>query len=435
LKFYSTNKKSKEVSFKEAVIKGIADDGGLFMPVSIPVLSENFFDEIENLSFQEICFGIAENIIGDEIPAQILKPIISNAINFEAPIIKLNNNVGVLELFHGPTLAFKDFGARFMAETLSYFSKENKQNITILVATSGDTGSAVANGFLNSEGIKVFLLYPEGKVSHIQEMQLTTLSGNITALEVNGTFDDCQKLVKQAFLDNELKKNFFLSSANSINIARLIPQSFYYFDAYKQLEDKDKPLIFSVPSGNFGNLTGGLIAKKMGLPVEKFIAAVNSNDVFPNYLKTGKFLPKPSIKTISNAMDVGNPSNFFRILDLYNNNWHKLSAEISSSSFSDELTKSAIKKILKEYNYLIDPHGAVGYLALEEYINKNRIESFNGIILETAHPAKFIDIMEDVLKENILVPERLESSLHKKKKSIKISKEYVDFKNFLLNQN
>ena len=435
MKFYSTNKKSKEVSFKEAVIKGIADDGGLFMPVSIPVLSEDFFDEIENLSFQEICFGIAENIIGDEIPAQILKPIISNAINFEAPIIKLNNNVGVLELFHGPTLAFKDFGARFMAETLSYFSKENKQNITILVATSGDTGSAVANGFLNSEGIKVFLLYPEGKVSHIQEMQLTTLSGNITALEVNGTFDDCQKLVKQAFLDNELKKNFFLSSANSINIARLIPQSFYYFDAYKQLEDKDKPLIFSVPSGNFGNLTGGLIAKKMGLPVEKFIAAVNSNDVFPNYLKTGKFLPKPSIKTISNAMDVGNPSNFFRILDLYNNNWHKLSAEISSSSFSDELTRSAIKKIRKEYNYLIDPHGAVGYLALEEYINKNRIESFNGIILETAHPAKFIDIMEDVLKENILVPERLESSLHKKKKSIKISKEYVDFKNFLLNQN
>jgi len=435
LKFYSTNKKSKEVSFKEAVIKGIADDGGLFMPASFPVLPKKFFDEIENLSFQEICFEVANTIIGDEIPSKTLQSIINNAINFKAPIVKLNNNIGVLELFHGPTLAFKDFGARFMAEALSYFSKENKKNITILVATSGDTGSAVANGFLNSKGIKVFLLYPEGKVSHIQEMQLTTLDGNITALEVNGTFDDCQKLVKQAFLDNELKKNFFLSSANSINIARLIPQSFYYFNAYKQLEDKNKPLIFCVPSGNFGNLTGGLISKKMGLPVEKFIAAVNSNDVFPNYLKTGKFIPKPSIKTISNAMDVGNPSNFYRILDIFNNDWYKLSTEISSSSFSDELTKSAIKRIRKDYNYLIDPHGAVGYLALEEYIKQNKIESFNGIILETAHPAKFIDIMEDVLKENIEIPERLESSLYKEKKSIKISNEYTDFKNFLLNQN
>ncbi len=435
MKFYSTNKKSKEVSFKEAVIKGIADDGGLFMPASFPVLPKKFFDEIENLSFQEICFEVANTIIGDEIPSKTLQSIINNAINFKAPIVKLNNNIGVLELFHGPTLAFKDFGARFMAEALSYFSKENKKNITILVATSGDTGSAVANGFLNSKGIKVFLLYPEGKVSHIQEMQLTTLDGNITALEVNGTFDDCQKLVKQAFLDNELKKNFFLSSANSINIARLIPQSFYYFNAYKQLEDKNKPLIFCVPSGNFGNLTGGLISKKMGLPVEKFIAAVNSNDVFPNYLKTGKFIPKPSIKTISNAMDVGNPSNFYRILDIFNNDWYKLSTEISSSSFSDELTKSAIKRIRKDYNYLIDPHGAVGYLALEEYIKQNKIESFNGIILETAHPAKFIDIMEDVLKENIEIPERLESSLYKEKKSIKISNEYTDFKNFLLNQN
>jgi threonine synthase len=435
LKFYSTKKSSQEVSFKEAVIKGIADDGGLFMPASFPVLPKKFLDEIKNLSFQEICFEVANAVIGDEIPFQVLKSIINNAINFDAPVIKLNNNIGILELFHGPTLAFKDFGARFMAEVLSYFSKENKQNITILVATSGDTGSAVANGFLNSEGIKVFLLYPEGKVSHIQEMQLTTLKRNITALEINGTFDDCQKLVKQAFLDNELKEYLFLSSANSINIARLIPQSFYYFNAYKQLKDKNKPLIFSVPSGNFGNLTGGLIAKKMGLPVQKFIAAVNSNDVFLNYLKTGKFVPKPSVKTISNAMDVGNPSNFYRILDIYNNDWHKLITEISGSSFSDELTKTAIKKIRKEYNYLIDPHGAVGYLALDEYINKNKIESFNGIILETAHPAKFIDIMEDVLKENIEIPERLANCLHQEKKSIKISNKYTDFKSFLLNQN
>lgn len=434
MNFYSTNKKSKKVSFKEAVIKGIADDGGLFMPSGIPLLPKEFFSEINALSFHEISYKIAASFIEDEIPSHTLKLIIERAINFDAPLVNLNENQYILELFHGPTLAFKDFGARFMAEILSYFSKENKQEINILVATSGDTGSAVSNGFFNMEGIKVYLLYPSKKVSHIQEMQLTTLDGNITALEVEGTFDDCQKLVKMAFLDSELTKNIFLSSANSINIARLLPQSFYYFNAYKQLKDKNKPLIFSVPSGNFGNLTGGLFAKKMGLPVDKFIAAVNINDVFLIYLDTGEFIPKPSVKTISNAMDVGNPSNFYRILDLYENNWNKLKNAISSYSFSDRITKKAINKIHNKYNYLIDPHGAVGYLALDEYINKNRIESFNGIILETAHPSKFIDIMEEVLKEKIRIPERLENCLHKEKKSIKISNEYSDFKKYLLNQ-
>ena len=434
MNFYSTNKKSKKVSFKEAVIKGIADDGGLFMPDAFPLLPKGFFSDINDLSFSEINYKIASSIIEDEIPSHPLKLIIERAINFDAPLVQLNENQHVLELFHGPTLAFKDFGARFMAEILSYFSKENKQEINILVATSGDTGSAVSNGFFNMEGIKVYLLYPSKKVSHIQEMQLTTLDGNITALEVEGTFDDCQKLVKKAFLDIELTKNVFLSSANSINIARLLPQSFYYFYAFKQLKDKNKPLIFSVPSGNFGNLTGGLFAKRMGLPVDKFIAAVNVNDVFPIYLDTGKFIPKPSIQTISNAMDVGNPSNFYRILDLYEHNWNKLNNVISSFSFSDRLTKEAINKIYNKYNYLIDPHGAVGYLALDEFINKNRIQSFNGIILETAHPAKFADTMEEVLKEKIKLPERLENCLHKEKKSIKISNEYPDFKNYLLNQ-
>lgn len=434
MNYYSTNKKSKKVSFKEAVIKGIADDGGLFMPEFFPILPKKFVYEINEHSFHEISYKIAASFIEDEIPSLTLKAIIERAINFDAPLVDLNEDTNILELFHGPTLAFKDFGARFMAEIFSYFSQENKQDINILVATSGDTGSAVANGFFNMEGIKVYLLYPSKKVSHIQEMQLTTLGGNITALEVEGTFDDCQKLVKQAFLDNELTRSVFLSSANSINIARLLPQSFYYFNAYKHLKNKNKSLIFSVPSGNFGNLTGGIIAKKIGLPVDKFIAAVNANDVFPIYLNTGKFIPKSSVKTISNAMDVGNPSNFYRILDLYENDWKKLKNEISSYSFSDSLTKEAIKKIYYEYNYLMDPHGAVGFLALDEYLNKYRTEQFNAVILETAHPSKFADIMEEVIKENIKIPERLESCLHKEKKSIKISNEYDDFKNYLLNQ-
>lgn len=433
MKFYSTNKKSKSVSFKEAVIKGIADDGGLFMPEAINKLPGNFFKEIEDFSFHEISFQAAKNIIENEINERDLNSIIERAINFSAPLIDLDENKKVLELFHGPTLAFKDFGARFMAEVLSFFVKGNNKEINILVATSGDTGSAVANGFYGSESIKVILLYPAGKVSEIQEKQLTTLGNNISAVEVNGTFDDCQRIVKEAFADKELNKKLILSSANSINIARLLPQSFYYFNTYKQLKEKSKLLFFSVPSGNFGNLTGGLFAKKMGLPVDKFIAAVNSNDIFPNYLNTGKFLPKPSIKTISNAMDVGNPSNFHRITDLYNDETELIKSVIFSSSFSDDLTKSAIKKVNEKYNYIIDPHGAVGFLALEEFVNQNKFENYNGIILETAHPAKFIDTVENIIDRKITIPERLKTCLNKEKKTLKISNNYNELKDLLMN--
>lgn len=433
MKFYSTNKKSELVNFKEAVIKGIADDGGLFMPKSIPKLPDNFFKNINKISFNEICYEVAKNIIQDEIGETELKNITDKAINFSAPLIDLDDNLKILELFHGPTLAFKDFGARFMSGILSFFTKDFNKEINILVATSGDTGSAVANGFYKTEGIKVILLYPSGKVSEIQEKQLTTLGNNVTTLEVEGTFDDCQRIVKEAFADKDLNSKLILSSANSINIARLLPQTFYYFFAYAQLKDKSKPLFFSVPSGNFGNLTAGLFAKQMGLPVNKFIAAVNSNDVFPKYLKSGKFEPIPSIKTISNAMDVGNPSNFYRILDLFNDDLKSIKEKIFSSSFSEEQTKSAIKNIFNKYNYIIDPHGAVGYLALEDFINKNNYIKYNGIVLETAHPAKFLDTMEKVISKKIEMPERLKKCFTKEKKTIKISNNFHQLKDFLMN--
>lgn len=433
MKFYSTNKKSNPVSFKEAVIKGIANDGGLFMPQAINKLPDKFFKEIENLSFHEIAFQAAKNIIEDELNESELNSIIEKAINFPAPLIDLDEDNKILELFHGPTLAFKDFGARFMAETLSLFVKNNDKEINILAATSGDTGSAVANGFYKTEGIRVILLYPSGKVSEIQEKQLTTLGKNITVFEVDGTFDDCQKMVKEAFTDRELNNKLILSSANSINIARLIPQSFYYFFAYKQLKQKSKLLFISVPSGNFGNLTGGLFAKKMGLPVDKFIAAVNSNNVFPVYLDSGKFIPKPSVETISNAMDVGSPSNFHRITDLFDNDLELIKNVIFSSSFSDDLTKSEIKKVYEKYNYVIDPHGAVGFLALEEFIRKFNFNDYNGIVLETAHPAKFIDIMENIVNKKIVIPERLKTCLSKEKRTLKISNKFQDFKNLLMN--
>lgn len=433
MKFYSTNKKSNPVSFKEAVIKGIANDGGLFMPQAINKLPDKFFKEIENLSFHEIAFQAAKNIIEDELNESELNSIIEKAINFPAPLIDLDEDNKILELFHGPTLAFKDFGARFMAETLSLFVKNNDKEINILAATSGDTGSAVANGFYKTEGIRVILLYPSGKVSEIQEKQLTTLGKNITVFEVDGTFDDCQKMVKEAFTDRELNNKLILSSANSINIARLIPQSFYYFFAYKQLKQKSKLLFISVPSGNFGNLTGGLFAKKMGLPVDKFIAAVNSNNVFPVYLDSGKFIPKPSVETISNAMDVGSPSNFHRITDLFDNDLELIKNVIFSSSFSDDLTKSEIKKVYEKYNYMIDPHGAVGFLALEEFIRKFNFNDYNGIVLETAHPAKFIDIMENIVNKKIVIPERLKTCLSKEKRTLKISNKFQDLKNLLMN--
>lgn len=427
MKLFSTNKKSPLSTFEKAVMQGLAEDGGLFMPTEIPTLPKEFFEKISDLSFHEIAFEVAKTLIQD-IPEKDLKKIVEESINFDAPLIPVTENIYSLELFHGPTLAFKDFGARFMARIMSHFINKSDKKITIIVATSGDTGSAVASGVYNVPGIRVFLLYPSGKVSKIQEQQLTTMGGNIHALEIDGTFDDCQRLVKSAFVDEELKNIFSenndsLGSANSINIARLIPQSFYYFHAYAQLKNKDHA-IFSIPSGNLGNLTAGLIAKKMGLPVKKFIAANNSNNSFTEYLRTGNFTAKPSVPTISNAMDVGNPSNFVRILELYENNLENIRRDISSMSFTDSETAAAIKEIYSKYNYLMDPHGAIAYLGLKSF-------SPQGIFFETAHTAKFLDVVEPIIETKIQIPERLASCLTKTKITTKLSKEFTDFKNFL----
>ncbi len=432
MKFYSSNKKSNPVSFKEAVLKGIADDGGLFMPELIPSLPNEFWDNISKYNIRQIGFNVTKLFLDDEYSDSELQTIINNSINFDAPLIQLDDSKYILELFHGPTLAFKDFGARFMANILSHLNKKNK--ITILTATSGDTGSAVANGFFNSEGIDVILLYPKNKVSKIQDQQLTTLGGNVKALEVDGNFDDCQYLVKAAFRDDELKARLTLSSANSINIARLIPQSFYYISAYAQLKNKNKKIVFSVPSGNFGNLTGGLFAYKMGLPVNHFVASVNSNNVFTHYLSSGKFEPKPSVKTISNAMDVGNPSNFFRVYDFFDEDINSIKTLIKSYSFADFKTEAAMKEVKLKYDYVIDPHGAVGYLGLTNFY-KDYIDDYIGIILETAHPAKFKNIVDDTLNINLVLPNELEKCMQKKKQSISMSNKFEDFKEFLLHQN
>lgn len=435
MNFYSTKNKNISVPLREAVLKGIAEDGGLFMPERIPAAGKDLLNRINNLAFNEIAFEVSRLIFSPDIPDQDLKNIINKAYYFSSPIIKLNKNLYVLELFHGPTMAFKDFGARFTATLISYFVKDEENDLTILVATSGDTGSAVASAFYKMPKIKIVLLYPQGKISEMQEKQITTYGENVTALEVNGTFDDCQSLVKSAFADVELNKKMILSSSNSINIARLLPQAFYYFSAYAQLEDKSKPLVFSVPSGNFGNLTAGLIAFKMGLPVYKFVAAVNANNVFPSYLKSGKFNPKPSVKTLSNAMDVGNPSNFFRITDLLGTNHELVGRVIFSESFSDRQTVNAIKEIMQKFNYIMDPHGAVGYLALKKFINESNLENYNGIILETAHPAKFINIVESAVEREIEMPDSLKSCLEKKKSAVKIPNRFYDFKEYLLSRN
>ena len=430
MRYYSTNHKSPSVSLKEAVLKGLADDNGLYMPEHIPVLPKYFFDSISNKSFREISLAIASALIEDSIPQDVLKKIVDEALNFDAPLVSLTDELNVLELFHGPTLAFKDFGARFMAGLTSYFITDSGKKLTILVATSGDTGSAVASGFYNVPGINVLILYPSGKVSGIQEKQLTTWGKNITALEVVGTFDDCQRMVKQAFLDEDIKKKRMLSSANSINIARLIPQSFYYFYAYAQLKNKNRSLVFSVPSGNFGNLTAGLLAARMGLPVSKFISATNINDVVPEYLNTGNFKPRPSQSTISNAMDVGNPSNFARMLDLMPV-LKDMKATVQGYSFTDDETRSAIKEIYNKCNYILDPHGAIGYLGLKSYMSKNA-GKINGIFLETAHPAKFPETVESVIGNQIIQPERLEKFTRMEKKSIPLPNQFDDLKNFLL---
>lgn len=431
MQLFSTNDKGNRVDLKEAVLKSLPKDKGLYMPESIPVLDTRFIDNIEQYSFQEIAFVVSANLLGEYIPPSALNAIVQKAINFPAPLIALRDNVSTLELFHGPSLAFKDFGARFMAELISYFTRSSKEKITVLVATSGDTGGAVAAGFYDTPGVEVIILYPSGRVSPLQEKQLTTLGKNIHACEIQGSFDDCQALVKQAFLDEELNKKYNLSSANSINIARLIPQSFYYFEGYKQMKDKSKP-VFCVPSGNFGNLTAGLFAKKMGLPVHKFIAATNKNDVVPRYLKTGVYSPTESISTISNAMDVGAPSNFSRILELYGQDWDSIKNEIIGFSFSDEETRACMQKVFQNHKYICDPHGAVGFLAAEEYIKTD--PTAHVIFLETAHPSKFLSVVEDTLKTSVDVPKRLASLSHKTKKAVELSTTFSEFKVYLLNR-
>jgi threonine synthase len=430
MRLYSTSDPGLTVSFREAVVRGIADDGGLFMPATIPVFPRGFYDSIGSLSFQEISFLIAQRLLEQEIPDDALRGIVEESLTFPVPLHSLDNRTFVLELFHGPTLAFKDFGARFMARTLAYLQRHEKTETTILVATSGDTGSAVAHGFHNVEGMTVVLLYPSGRVSAIQELQLTTLEGNVTALEIDGTFDDCQRLVKRAFADRELSSKKKCTSANSINVGRLLPQSFYYFNAYARLPDRTLPLVFAVPSGNLGNLTAGLIAWKMGLPVERFIAATNVNDVLPRFLETGSYAPAHAVATISNAMDVGNPSNFSRILALFDKSLPAIRGILSSASFSDDETRSAIQEVFRQYGYVMDPHGAVAYAALDRFTHGASTQQ--AIILETAHPAKFPDVYDTTMKDHFEVPERLQALIRGTKRSVRLSARFEDLKAFLM---
>ncbi|HLT54258.1 MAG TPA: threonine synthase [Flavobacteriaceae bacterium] len=430
MNYYSLNQQAPKSTFKNAVIKGLAPDKGLYFPEQITPLPNSFFDQIETLSNEAIAFEAIKQFVMPEIPEAELKRIVSETLSFDFPVVPINEKISTLELFHGPTMAFKDVGARFMARCMGYFNQNNSEEVTVLVATSGDTGGAVAHGFLGVEGVKVVILYPSGKVSDIQEKQLTTLKKNITALEVNGTFDDCQAMVKQAFLDESITTHRQLTSANSINVARWLPQLFYFLFAYKQLKNTPHKLVFSVPSGNFGNICAGMLAQQLGLPVNHFIAANNANNVVTEYLKTQNYTPKPSVQTLSNAMDVGNPSNFVRIQELYKQDFKTLSEHLSSYSFSDAETLEALKELYHEYSYIADPHGAVGYLGAKAYL-KNHPDS-HVVFLETAHPTKFLDVVEDTIQENIDLPEQILKVMNKKKKSISIST-YDDLKAYLLN--
>ena len=432
MNYYSTNNRELRSSFEEAVLKGLADDGGLFFPESIPKVDKKLIENISDYSFIDIANHIAQLYVQDEIPKRELESIIQEAINFPAPVVSLSDKLNILELFHGPTLAFKDFGARFMSRTMSHFVSKKDNKLNILVATSGDTGSAVASGFFNTEGIDVHILYPSNKVSELQEKQLTTYGENITALEVDGTFDDCQKLVKDAFVDSDLRDKLNLSSANSINIARLIPQSFYYYEAYKQINNKAEEIIFSVPSGNLGNITAGLMAKKMGLPISTFIGATNVNKTFTDYINSGVFEAIEAVKTFSNAMDVGNPSNLKRIDEIYNYKLESLQEDIYSYSFDDEQTIKGIKELYLSEEYIIDPHGSVGYLALQKHVNDKQISNYTGVVLETAHYSKFMDIVESTVDTSLVMPARLQQCIDKKKSSIKIPNSYADFKEYLI---
>lgn len=427
MKYFSLNNKSQKVSFEEAVIQGLAPDRGLYFPESIPTLSPSFFDGIEDLSNEEIALQVIQPFVGDEIPTIELKQIIAETLCFDFPCVKVEENVYSLELYHGPTMAFKDVGARFMSRCLGYFNREKDQKNTVLVATSGDTGGAVASGFLGVKGVEVVILYPSGKVSDIQERQLTTLGQNIKALEVDGVFDDCQDMVKKAFLDDSLNhKN--LTSANSINIARWLPQMFYFFFAYKQLKKHNKPLIVSCPSGNFGNICAGILAKKLGLPIQHFVASTNANDTVPQFLTNGKYEAKPSVPTISNAMDVGNPSNFVRIQEMYHNDLNEFKKDFTSYSYTDDETRFAMKNIYVNSGYIAEPHGAVGYLGLKKEL-QNQPDCI-GVFLETAHPIKFLDVVEPVLNIALTIPTQIESVLGKEKVRTQI-KTYEELKHFL----
>ncbi|HEX5154519.1 MAG TPA: threonine synthase [Parafilimonas sp.] len=433
MKYYSLNKISPDVTFKEATVKGQAPDKGLYFPSFIPTLSKDFIANIKSLSKEEIGFEVMKPFVGESIPGNVLQNIITETISFDFPLVNVHENIYALELFHGPTLAFKDVGARFMSRCLGYFNRNNDKHTTVLVATSGDTGGAVANGFLGVEGVDVIILYPSKKVSPVQELQLTTLGKNISALEINGSFDDCQAMVKQAFADTALNKKFVLTSANSINVARWLPQQLYYFYAYQQWQG-EKPPVISVPSGNFGNICAGILAHLSGLPVKHFIAACNANDVVPEFLHTGNYQPKNSIATISNAMDVGNPSNFIRILELFHQQLNDLKPVLSSYSVDDITTQETIKDVYEKYNYVLDPHGAVGYQALHIYLNEHNSSSSEkgGIFLETAHPVKFPETVEAVTHSKIAIPESVEYLFDQKKQSIKMNASFNDFKEWMM---
>ncbi len=429
MKYFSTNHNSPIVSFKEATIKGQAPDKGLYFPETIQTLPEELIKNINNFSKEEIAYRVIAPYVGEAIPKNDLQRIVSETVNFDVPLVKINERISSLELYHGPTLAFKDTGARFMSRCLGYFVKDNNKKVTVLVATSGDTGGAVANGFYDVEGVDVVILYPSGKVSSVQEKQLTTLGKNIHALEVTGTFDDCQQMVKEAFADEELNKQIFLTSANSINVARWLPQQFYYFFAYQQWADKNNRPVISVPSGNFGNICAGILAHVSGLPVQHFIAACNANNVVPAFMQTQQYEPKKAVATISNAMDVGNPSNFVRILEIFNNEFINLQKVLSSVSITDDETRETLRSVYQNQQYLLDPHGAVGYLALERYLQHHPLQK--GIVLETAHPVKFYDVVEPVINETIPLPPSVAAQINAEKKSITIDASSPLLKDFL----
>ena len=433
MRYYSTNKKAPMATLHEAVVKGLASDRGLYMPERIKPLPSSFFDNIDNLSFQDIACTVADAFFGEDIPADDLRRIVCDTLAFDCPVVKVDDNIYALELFHGPTLAFKDVGARFMARLLQYFIRqEGQERVNVLVATSGDTGSAVANGFLGVEGIHVYVLYPKGKVSRIQESQFTTLGQNITAIEVDGVFDDCQALVKQAFLDPDLNAHMRLTSANSINVARFLPQAFYYFNAYARMKalGKAEKMVMCVPSGNFGNITAGLFGHVMGLPISRFIAANNANDIFYQYLQTGVYTPQPTKQTLANAMDVGDPSNFARVYDLYGGSHDAITAYISGVTYSDDDIRQTMRECYSSTGYVLDPHGACGYRALREQLK----EGETGVFCETAHPAKFKEKVDDILGTDILIPQRLAEFMKGEKCSIALSRRFDDFKAFLLKE-